>query len=239
MSRATMTASKADAHLQRYLDMGPGRSIRGLALESQRTDSAGWSPPQERTLFRWSAQYGWDRRAKQFDREVAERARRQLLQRRADMAQARMDIALDTSMELHRMVRSAITIEDEASAGNPDGPVLRARSFAEMTEGDIYAMLALLGMARSIDDDILGDAPYAYEEYQEQQGQGGPAINVLGPEAVMEMGIKVRALVKKLSEGMEARKAAKQDAIEHNPDEDEPDDDDDDDIEWEEVRDDE
>jgi hypothetical protein len=230
MSKSTVTATKADAYLQRYLDMGPARSIRRLTLESQRAVSGRGRTPTERTLFRWSAQYEWDRRAKQFDQEVAERARRQLLQRRADMAQARMDIALDTSMALHRMVHSAITSEDEASAGNPDGPVLRARTFAEMTEGDIYAMLALLEMARSIDDDILRDAPSAFEKYQEQQGQGGPVINVLEPEAVRELGIKVRALVRNLSEVTEARQAAKQEAIEHNPDEDEPDD-----IEWEVV----
>jgi hypothetical protein len=44
MSRSTVTATKADAHLQRYLDMGPDRSIRGLALESQRAVSGRWDP---------------------------------------------------------------------------------------------------------------------------------------------------------------------------------------------------
>jgi len=107
------------------------------------------------------------------------------------------------------MVRSAMTIEDEESIGNPDGPVMRPRNFNEMSKSDIYAMLALLGMARAIDKDILGDAQAAYERYQEQQGSEGPVINVLGPEALTEMGIKIGKLVKHLARVTEDRRADK------------------------------
>ena len=89
-------------------------------------------------------------------------------------------------MALHPMVRSAITVEDEANNSNPDGPALRPRHFHGMAKSDMYAVLALLQTARSIDGVIPGVAPAPYEPYREIQGSRRPGHYCPGPEVIQK-----------------------------------------------------
>jgi len=129
MSKATHAAAKADRWLQEYLAMGDDRSLRKLATEAPRIASArGYSyVPLLRTLGRWSSLHGWDRRAREDDAAVMERARNQLMRRRADLAEQRVEISLQHSQAFHMLARGGLTREETTTEVMDDG------SFREVT----------------------------------------------------------------------------------------------------------
>ncbi len=71
-------------------------------------------------------------------------------------------------------------------------------------------------------------------------GQEGPAVTVLGPEAIQEIGLKVGKLVRQLARTTEARRAQRElEIIDQEPDEVEFESADDPGLQWEEIEDDE
>ncbi len=254
MSKASSAESRAEKWFSEYLRLGSDRSLRKLAAETEQTCSIhGWDrPPSERTLFDWSARFGWNRRAKAHDAEVMERARAQLVKKRADLAERRMELALDQTLAFHALVRSGLTIEtpvlDEHGNGRTevldDGsnrPMVtrRAAAFRELRKPDIAAIIALHNAAVGTEQRLLAGAPDQYREMQNRQGEDGPGVTVLGPEAIHEMGIKIGSLVRHLSDTTERRKAERADATVVQTSSEQPvsndDDPDDPGLEWEEV----
>jgi hypothetical protein len=68
----------------------------------------------------------------------------------------------------------------------------------------------------------LAGATDRYQEHQDQQADTGIGVNVLGPEAVREMGVTVGRLVKHLAATTERRRAESNlSATERDPCEDE------------------
>jgi len=110
VSSTASAAAKADVWFNRYLALGEGRSIKLLIQNVQEACSRGGeAPPPERTLFSWSSHYGWDRRAKEHDTQLAARARDKVLRAQAMTAEERAGVALGTSMAFHALVRDALT----------------------------------------------------------------------------------------------------------------------------------
>ncbi len=65
MSRATLTVARTDAIFDRYVAMGPERSLMKLASELRQSyGENGTGVPKLRTLELWSSKYRWDRRAR-------------------------------------------------------------------------------------------------------------------------------------------------------------------------------
>ncbi len=214
MSKATHAAAKADRWLQEYLAMGKDRSLHKLAVDVRRiVGENGWrDPPAERTLESWSSKYGWDRRARDFDTQVMERARNQLLRRRADLAENRVDISLQHTQAFHMLVRSGLTREETTTEVMDDGSfrevtTSRPATFAEMSKVDLRAIITLHNTAVATERALLGGASDRYRANQAEQGEQGAGVTVLGPEALMEMGSKIGSLVRKLSATTERRKA--------------------------------
>jgi len=224
MSKATVAEARSEMWFDEYLALGGSRSIRRLAAEAQQTLSRlpkGQAVPSDRTLFQWSARYGWDRRAKQHDRTVRDNAREHLLAEQEDLAIQRQRIALDHSMAFHALVRDFLTVrtpvmdpdhpEEQLMEAQDDGslaPVFDSRPARrdELERADIYAFTHLHTVATSTEKLYLGNAAERAREYREQQG-GGNEMTILGPEALREMGIKIGTLVEKLSETTERRRA--------------------------------
>lgn len=222
MSKASSGESRAELWFSEYLRLGSDRSLRKLAAETEQICSIhGWDrPPSERTLFDWSARFGWDRRAKAHDAEVMEMARAQLLKKCAGLAERRTELALDQTLAFHALVRSGLTIEtpvlDEHGNGRTevldDGSIRpmvtrRAATFRELRKADIAAIIALHNAAVGTEQRLLAGAPDQYREMQNRQGEDGPGITVLGPEALQEMGNKIGGLVRILRETTDRRQA--------------------------------
>ena len=224
MSKPTRTTAKADDWFEAYIALGPGRSLRKLIAESQqlaRRNGLG-NPPSEATIFRWSSRFGWDRKAQAHDHEATERARAQLLQRRADMAEQRLEVALEHTMAFHSLVRSALTVEEpildtdgtqriEVHADGSFTPLVtyRPAMFRELSRQDINALISLHNTAVATERALLAGAADRYQQYQDDQGEDGPGVTVLGPEAITELGVKVGRLVKYLAATTERRRAEK------------------------------
>lgn len=246
MSKATHAAAKADTWLQEYLAMGNDRSLHKLAVNVRRiTGENGWrDPPAERTLESWSSRYNWNRRARDFDTQVMERARNQLLRRRADLAENRVEISLQHTQAFHMLVRSGLTREETTTEVMDDGSIRevttsRPATFAEMSKADVYAIITLHNTAVATERALLAGASDRYRANQAEQGEQGTGVNVLGPEALMEMGSKIGSLVRHLSATTERRKAERADAAVVQTSSEQPvindDDPDDPGLEWEEV----
>ena len=224
MSKATVAEARSEMWFDEYLALGGSRSIRRLAAEAQQILSRlpkGQAVPSDRTLFQWSARYGWDRRAKQHDRTVRDNARSHLLEEQEDLAVQRQRIALDHSLAFHALVRDFLTIrtpvmdpnnpKEQLEAVQDDGslaPVFNSRPARkeDLDRADVYLMSHLHTVALTTERLYLGNAAERAREYREQQG-GGNEMTVLGPEAIREMGIKIGTLVEKLSETTERNRA--------------------------------
>jgi len=227
MTKATVAEARAEMWFDEYLALGGSRSIRRLAADSQHILSRmpkGTTVPSERTLFQWSARYGWDRRAKQHDRTVRDNARAHLLEEQEELAVIRQNVALDHSMAFHALVRDFLTIrtpvmdpnnpKEQLEAVQDDGslaPVFTSRPATkdDLNRADAYLMSHLHSVALSTERLYLGNAAERAREYREQQG-GSNEMTFLGPEAIREMGIKIGTLIEKLSETTERRRAQKQ-----------------------------
>lgn len=246
MSKATQAAGKADRWLQEYLAMGKDRSLHKLAVHVRRnTGENGWrDPPAERTLESWSARYNWNRRARDFDTQVMERARNQLLRRRADLAEERVEIALAHTLAFHMLVRGGLTREETQTDVMDDASIRettthRPATFSEIPNADLHAIITLHNTAVATERALLAGASDRYRANQAEQGEQEAGVTVLGPEALMEMGTKIGSLVRKLSATTERRKAERADATVVQTSSEQPvlndDDPDDPGLEWEEV----
>jgi len=246
MSKATHAAAKADTWFQAYLAMGDNRSLRKLAAEIRQRGGTVTEEyaPALRTLESWSAKYDWDRRAREHDAEVMERARNQLLRRRAGLAEERVEIALAHTLAFHMLVRSGLTREETTTDVMDDGSIRevttsRPATFAEMSKVDLHAIITLHNTAVATERALLAGASDRYRANLAEQGEQGAGVTVLGPEALMEMGTKIGSLVRKLSATTERRKAERADATVVQTSSEQPvfndDDPDDPGLEWEEV----
>jgi hypothetical protein len=245
MSKTTQAAAKAEALFEQYMAMGPTRSIIRLHAECRLSD--GDEAPSIRTLERWSSSHGWDRRAKQFDHDAAERGKYQLLIQFADVLQERKQISLDHAMILHNYFRNGMTRVEHHTEVAKDGSIVREWDERiplqpeQIPVSRFYACMAAEKQATMIEQALVGAASDRRELYEERMGQEGPAITVLGPEAMQELGLKVGKLVRQLAKTTEARRAQRElEIIDQEPD-DEPERDlaDDPNLMWEEVDDDE
>lgn len=228
MSKLAQAAAKASVWLEQYLALGEERSIHKLAVNVRRIcGENGWEyAPAERTLESWSARYGWDRLAKQHDAEVMEKARAQLLKKRADLAETRVTIALDHCEAFHALVRDALTVETPVMDENGKPTITvhangsftpnvdrRPATFRDLDRHDIAAIIALHNAAVSTERMLLTGASSPRQDTESQGRDDGAVIRVLGPEALAEMAIKVGSLVQTLAETTERRKAEKAQAI--------------------------
>jgi hypothetical protein len=231
VSKATQAPLRADLWFEHYLAMGTERSIRKLAADAGRIGSSNGldTIPPQRTLFNWSSKYGWDRRAREHDAEAMTRARTQLLKKRADLAESRVELALDHTMAFHALVRDALTVVtpilDEngkpSSTVHDDGSFTpnedrRAATFRELSRQDIFSIIAFHNAAVATERALLAGAADRYQQNQDEQGADGPGITVLEPEAIQEMGIKIGGLVRHLKRVTEDRQADKRLAAEQH-----------------------
>ncbi len=244
MTKVTQTAARAESAFDFYLAMGPTRSLQRLVAEWRYGDG---ERAAIRTVERWSANYGWDRRAKQYDRDVAERAKYQLLIQHANIQQQRNEISLDHTMVLHNFFRAGMTRVEHRTEVATDGSIVREWDERiplppeQVPHARLYACMAAEKQATAIEQALVGAASDRRELYEERMGQEGPAITVLGPEAMQELGLKVGKLVRQLAKTTEARRAERElEIIDQEPD-DEPayESADDPGLQWEEVDDDE
>jgi hypothetical protein len=245
MTRTSHAAARAEAIFEDYLALGPTRSLKKLANELR--SNCGNEAPTQRTLETWSARHGWDRRASQFDHDEAERAKYQLLIQCADVLQERKQISLDHAMILHNYFRNGMTRLEHRTEVGTDGSILREWDERiplppeQVPHARLYACMAAEKQATMIEQALVGAASDRRELYEERMGQEGPAITVLGPEAMQELGLKVGRLVRQLAKTTEARRAERElEIIDQEPD-DEPayESADDPGLQWEEVDDDE
>jgi hypothetical protein len=224
--------------------VGPTRSLKKLASELR--SNVGDDAPTLRTLETWSSRYGWDRKAKQFDHDEAERAKYQLLIHRSGVLEERMEISLDHAMILHNYFRNGMTRVEHRTEVATDGSILREWDERiplppeQIVISHFYACMAAEKQATMIEHMLVGAASDRREMYEERMGQEGPAITVLGPEAMQELGLKVGKLVRQLAKTTEARRAQRElEIIDQEPDEVEFESADDPGLQWEEVDDDE
>jgi hypothetical protein len=224
------------------LAMGPERSLQRLVSEWRQSDG---DAPGLRSLERWSASHGWDRQARQYDHDAAERAKYQLLIQFADVLQERKQISLDHAMILHNFFRNGMTRVEHHTEVAKDGSIVREWDERipippeQITISHFYAYMAAEKQATMIEQALIGAASDRRELYEERMGQEGPAITVLGPEAMQELGLKVGRLVRQLAKTTEARRAQRElEVIDQEPD-DEFESADDPGLQWEEVTDDE
>src|SRR5579859_4353890 len=214
MTRAAQAQARAEELFQQYLGMGSERSLRKLAAELRH--SCGENPPSLRTLENWSARYGWERRAKQFDYEEAERAKRELLARRANVQVERCEIALDHSWVLHHYFREVMTRVESRTQVGDNGSIIRQWEERvpippdEIPKADLFAAMAAERQATMIEERLVGTARKEHETYLEQMGRDGPQIQVLGKEAITEMGIKVGTLVREIAKNTEEKRALRE-----------------------------
>lgn len=231
-----------------YVSMGSTRSIR-LLLESarQRLDSdpakdAGiTTAPSERTLFRWSSAYGWDRRAREEDIRVAEEARKRLLERRSRSAENRIETRLAITTGLYDVVRNALTIrapnlnEDGSQRFDvaDDGGLVpsfeeRPAAFRDYSLKDWLAITNIFKTAAESDRADLGTVVAEHRSEMLEESASGET-RVLGIEALGEMAVMVGKLVGKLDHASKGRvlEDSQQDIIdadftEHEHDDDAP-----------------
>jgi hypothetical protein len=224
MSRATHAAARAESIFEDYLAMGPTRSLKKLASELR--SNFGDDAPTLRTVENWSAHHGWDRRAKLFDRDEAERAKYQLLIHRSGILEERLEIALDHAMILHNYFRNGMTRVEHRTEVAADGSILREWDERiplppdQVPVARVYAYMAAEKQATMIEHMLVGAASNRRELYEERMCQEGPAITVLGPEAMQELGLKVGKLVRQLAKTTEARRAERElEIIDQEPEE--------------------
>ena len=244
MSRTSHAAARAEAVFGDYLALGPTRSLKKLASELR--SNYGDEAPTLRTVENWSAHHGWDRRAKLFDRDETERAKYQLLIHRSGIREERLEISLDHAMILHNFFRNGMTRVEHRTEIAPDGSILREWDERiplppeQVPHARLYACMAAEKQATMIEQALVGTASDRRELYEERMGQEGPAITVLGPEAMQELGLKVGKLVRQLAKTTEARRAERElGIIDQEPDDEEFESADDPGLQWEEVDDDE
>jgi hypothetical protein len=243
MSRSTHAAARAEAIFEDYLALGPDRSLKKLASELR--SNFGDDAPTLRTVETWSSQYGWDRKARLFDRDEAERAKYQLLIHRSGIREERLEISLDHAMILHNFFRNGMTRVEHRTEVGTDGGIVREWDERiplppeQVPHARLYACMAAEKQATMIEQALVGAASDRRELYEERMGQEGPAITVLGPEAMQELGLKVGKLVRQLAKTTEARRAARElETIDQEPDEPEFESADDPGLQWEEIEDD-
>jgi Sec-independent protein translocase protein TatA len=229
---------------ENYLAMGPSRSLKKLANELR--SKCGDDAPTQRTLETWSSRHGWDRKAKQFDHDEAERAKYQLLIHRANVLEERRSIQLDHAMLLHTTFRDGMTRLEHHTEVAEDGSITQEWDERVPIPADHipvargYFYMAAEKQATAIEHLVLGTAATDRDVYEERMGQEGPAITVLGPEAMQELGLKVGKLVRQLAKTTEARRAERElEIIDQEPN-DEPayESADDPGLQWEEITDD-
>jgi len=223
VSNVAATAAKADIWFNQYLALGEERSIRSLvALAPQLcSEGVGVAPPSERTLFAWSSRYGWDRRARQHDTQLRAVARDQALKDQATTAVERAGVALGSSMAFHALVRDAMTYREprmnpkapkeqliEVADGGGLMPVFdyRPKTWEEVRP-DVYAIAALHGMAIATERQYLGDAIERYHTHMTDGESKAPVIEILGREAVVDMGISVSKMVRRLGAITDVKRA--------------------------------
>jgi hypothetical protein len=221
MSAPAGTTGRSEAWLEAYLELGTDRSLRKLIAESEqiaRSKGLG-KPPSAATIFRWSSHFGWDRRAGEHDAAVAARAWEQLLQRRANVEEERIDLSLSHAEVFHHVVQSALVLETPQldDNGEPimtvvDGrptPLLdrRVATYADHSPQAWRAIMAIHDQAVQTERTLLAGSSERYRQMQEAGGAQGPVINVLGREATMEIGFKVGRLVKALAKETARRRA--------------------------------
>ncbi len=141
-----------------------------------------------------------------------ELARTQLLRRRAGLAAERVELALGHAQAFHALVLSGLTREVDIDEVQDNGSIktvkgTRPGTFQELTNGDIYATVNLHNTALATERALLGGASDRYRAMQNRQGDDGPGVTVLGPEAIQDMSIKIDRLVRHLTRAPEHRKA--------------------------------
>jgi hypothetical protein len=215
------TTGRSEAWFEAYLELGTDRSLRKLIAESEqiaRSKGLG-KPPGAATIFRWSSHFGWDRRAGKHDAAVVARAWEQLLQRRANVEEERIDLSLSHAEIFHRVVQTALILEIPRVDDNDD-PIMtvvdgrsvpladrRVATYADHSPQDWRTIIAIHDQAVQTERGMLLGATDRYRELQHAGGAEGPVINVLGREAVMDMGIMVGNLVKRLDKAAVQRRA--------------------------------
>jgi hypothetical protein len=244
MTRTTHAAARAESLLEQYLALGPTRSLKKLATELR--SNVGDDAPTQRTLETWSSRFGWGRRARQYDHDAAERAKYQLLIHRSGVLEERMEISLDHAMILHNYFRNGMTRVEHRTEVAGDGSIIRQWDERipippeQIPVSHFYAYMAAEKQATMIEQALVGAASDRRELYEERMGQEGPAITVLGPEAMQELGLKVGKLVRQLAKTTEARRAERElEIIDQEPDDEAFESADDPGLQWEEVDDDE
>jgi len=223
VSSTASAAAKADVWFNQYLALGEGRSIKLLISNVQEACRAGEGgpPPPERTLFSWSSRYGWDRRAREHDKQLAARARDKVLKDQATTAEERAEVALGTSMAFHALVRDALTHREPRM--DPKDPEIQLTGIAddggvvdlfnyrpktwEEIRPDVYAVVALHGLAIATEKQYLGDAVERYQTHIADGESKAPVIEILGREAVVDMGISIGKMVRRLGAITDVKRA--------------------------------
>lgn len=223
MSRATVAEARAEEWFDRYIALGPTRSIRRLAAERQQNGSS-LNPPPERTLFAWSSKYGLERRAREYDREMRETTRARLLEENENLAVDRQRVALDHSAAFHALVREVLVVREPVMdpehadqilvRANDDGSLEdvyteRFRRFDEIPPANLYLLTHLHNVATTTEKLYLGNAADRAKEYREEQG-GNREVTVLGIEATYEIGTLVGEYVGYLGKKYARKKAQRQ-----------------------------
>jgi hypothetical protein len=165
---------------------------------------------------------------------------------RSGVLEERMEIALDHAMILHNYFRNGMTRVEHHAEVAVNGSIIREWDERiplppdQIPVSRVYACMAAEKQATMIEQALVGAASDRRELYEERMGQEGPAITVLGPEAMQELGLKVGKLVRQLAKTTEARRAQRElEVIDQEPDDVEFESADDPGLQWEEVDDDE
>ena len=162
--RRAATKAKADLFFLVYANMGPARSLTRVhetaALMMAR-------PPAVKTLKRWSVDFGWNRRARDFDDQMLDRALErsgdevmQMNRRQAQMGRAMQGMAGQglqalaqgkvalTAHETARLARDGVHMERLAEGQVTD----RVQIAQQMVSLIVHSVVALFTEINVIDD---------------------------------------------------------------------------------------
>jgi len=144
-----------------------------------------------------------------------------VLKDQATTAEERAEVALGTSMAFHALVRDALTHREprmdpkhpkvQMTGIGDNGGVIdqfnyRSKTWDEVRP-DVYAIAALHGMAIATERQYLGDAIERYHAHITDGESKAPVIEILGREAVVDMGISIGKMVRRLGAITDVKRA--------------------------------